>query len=291
MAPPRRRTRPTGMSPGAMGGRIGSGITSVSSRPTTSRNNDRQQRRAQQQKELDQFKQTLKVAPGTTNLYQEQAPQFNPMTGKYERTTLAQKAMELANKYGPTPREVLGDIGSGIGSIAGGLMNKVSSGNFGIMGIAKGLYEQFSNKASQAKNFLGEQVNKLSDIDLEFLKNKEKYSYMSSHPRLQNINQLESDLKQTTQARDNIGKSFGFVDSSQVMREPMETLVPSTLYGMPQQPPGFKVMPEGQQQLLADIRKADQNMMMAQGGSVDNKLNEIQKSTNNIYGTGILSVK
>ena len=28
-----------------------------------------------------------------------------------------------------------------------------------------------------------------------------------------------------------------------------------------------------------------------QGGSVDSKLNEMQKSTNNIYGTGILSVR
>jgi len=71
----------------------------------------------------------------------------------------------------------------------------------------------------------------------------------------------------------------------------LDTMVPSTLYGLPQQPPGFKVMPEGQRQLLADIRRADQNMMMASGGSVDSRLAEMQKSTNNIYGTGILSVR
>ena len=287
MAPPRRRTRSTGMSPGAMGGRVGSGITSVSSRPTPSRNNNRQQRRAQQQKELDQFKSTLKVAPGTTNLYQEQAPKFNPQTGRYERTALAQKAMELSNKYGPTPRELLGDIGSGIGSIAGGLMNKVSSGDFGIIGIAKGLYEKFSDRANQAKDFLGQQVNKLSDIDLEILKNKNKYKLTSQKPDIQLVNQLESNAKLAAENRNLFGGYYGFGGPS----EPIETLVPSTLYGMPQQPPGFKVMPEGQRQLLADIRRADQNMMMAQGGSVDNKLNDMQKSTNNIYGTGILSVR
>jgi hypothetical protein len=257
----------------------------------------REVRRDKQQKELDQFKSNLKVAPGTTNLYQEEAPKFNPQTGKYERTTLAQKAIELSNKYGPTPRELLGDIGSGIGSIAGGLMNRVSSGDFGIMGIAKGLYNQVANRASQAKDFLGKQVSKLSNIDLEILKNKEKYNLTSQKPQLQNIYQLEADELSARNTKDILGTrinqmSLGpSVETGTIIRENISPIVPNSLYGMPQQPPGFKVMPEGQQQLLSDIRKADQNMMMAQGGSVDSKLNDIQKKTNNIYGTGILSVR
>jgi hypothetical protein len=71
---------------------------------------DRLVRRQTQADELRAFKQGLTIAPGTTNLYQEQAPTFNPMTGRYERTTLADKAQELALKYGPTLSEIGSDI-------------------------------------------------------------------------------------------------------------------------------------------------------------------------------------
>jgi hypothetical protein len=37
--------------------------------------------------------------------------------------------------------------------------------------------------------------------------------------------------------------------------------------------------------------QGNQYLYAAEGGSVDNKLNDIQKKTNNIYGTGILSVR
>jgi hypothetical protein len=235
---------------------------------------------------VEKFKQEqMKPVAGSSNLLQKVDP-----TGM----GLAQYRQQVAQKYGPTLREIGSDIGYGIKSIGSALGQKFAAGELGIMGIAKGLYEQFTNRAAQAKDFLGQQVNKLSDIDLEILKNKNKYKLTSQKPDIQLVNQLESNAKLAAENRNFFGDYYGFGGPSmpgKVEREPMETSVPSTLYGMPQQPPGFKVMPEGQQQLLADIRKADQNMMMAQGGSVDNKLNEMQKSTNNIYGTGILSVR
>jgi hypothetical protein len=95
---------------------------------------DRLIRRQTQADELRAFKQGLTIAPGTTNLYQEQAPTFNPMTGRYERTTLADKAQELAFKYGPTPREIAGDIGYGIRSIGSALGERISQGRIGIHG-------------------------------------------------------------------------------------------------------------------------------------------------------------
>ena len=63
------------------------------------------------QKDLyEKFKQEqMKPVVGASNLYQSKTP---------GGPTLADKANELAFKYGPTPREVLGDIGYGIKSIA-----------------------------------------------------------------------------------------------------------------------------------------------------------------------------
>ena len=280
----------------------------------------------------EKFKQGLTIAPGTTNLYQEQAPVFNPMTGRYERTTLADKAQELAFKYGPTPREVLGDIGYGIRSIGAGLGEKISQGRFGIMGIAKDLYEQFTNSATKAKDALVKGVEKLSDIDLEILKNKDQYKFLSKKPEIQEVENL-----QNTQMTE--------FDKANIIRQGIEQLETTPVTGtttLPQQPPGFKVMPTSyfpgqfgatpvpnniqQAQNPNELRRAlmentmpnnfpqekpylmqqddyyyqdkerfspqgNQYLYAAEGGSVDNKLNDIQKKTNNIYGTGILSVR
>jgi hypothetical protein len=172
MAPPRRRTKSVApeSKPFAMAASKGSmptpGISAAS--PATRKEITRQQffkgrpdvsddrlvRRQTQADELRAFKQGLTIAPGTTNLYQEQAPTFNPMTGRYERTTLADKAQELAFKYGPTPREIAGDIGYGIRSIGAGLGERISQGRIGMLGIAKDLFEQFTNRATQKQKML-----------------------------------------------------------------------------------------------------------------------------------------
>ena len=350
MAPPGRRTKSVApeSKPFAMAASKGSmptpGISAAS--PATRKEITRQQffkgrpdvsddrlvRRQTQADELRAFKQGLTIAPGTTNLYQEQAPTFNPMTGRYERTTLADKAQELAFKYGPTPREVAGDIGYGIKSIGSALGERISQGRIGVLGIAKDLFEQFTNSAAKAKDALVKGVEKLSDIDLEILKNKGQYKFTSKKPEIQEV----EDLQKTQMTE---------FDKANIIRQGIEQLETTPITGtttLPQQPPGFKVMPTSyfpgqfgatpvpnniqQAQNPNELRRAlmentmpnnfpqekpylmqqddyyyqdkerfspqgNQYLYAAEGGSVDNKLNDIQKKTNNIYGTGILSVR
>jgi hypothetical protein len=347
MAPPRRRTKSVApeSKPFAMAASKGSmptpGISAAS--PTTRKEITRQQffkgrpdvsddrlvRRQTQADELRAFKQGLTIAPGTTNLYQEQAPTFNPMTGRYERTTLADKAQELAFKYGPTPREVAGDIGYGIKSIGSALGERISQGRIGMLGIAKDLFEQFTNSAAKAKDALVKGVNKLSDIDLEVLKKKDtgEYKFLSKKAEIQEVENLEKT-------------QMTAFDKANIIRQGIEQLEtsPVSTTGTP----GFKVMPTSyfpgqfgatpvpnniqQAQNPNELRRAlmentmpnnfpqekpylmqqddyyyqdkerfspqgNQYLYAAEGGSVDNKLNDIQKKTNNIYGTGILSVR
>jgi len=73
-----------------------------------------------------------KLVSGTTNLYQAAQP---------GGITLADKAQELAFKYGPTLKEIGGDIRYGIGSIMQGLAEKgtplMQLGKAGIEGLQK----------------------------------------------------------------------------------------------------------------------------------------------------------
>ena len=101
---------------------------------------DRLDRRLKLAQEEKAFISTLKPVEGTGGtLLQEQAPVFNPMTGRYERTTLADKRMQLANKYGPTFAELASDMGYAIGSMARGAGDILQSGSFGILGAIKGI--------------------------------------------------------------------------------------------------------------------------------------------------------
>ena len=98
--------------------------------PTIS--DERLKNRYTQFAEYEKFKNDptkTKLVEGTTNLYQAATP-----GGK----TLADKAMELAFKYGPTPSEVLSDMGKGIGSMAQGFAEKGSP----VMGLLTGLFDK-----------------------------------------------------------------------------------------------------------------------------------------------------
>ena len=283
----------------------------------------------------------------------------DPVTGE-ERFFTAQA---------PTFKQLAGDIGRGLFSgyntlsydpNAGGiptttggqivrqqglfplLADKAMSGQMGIIGLAKGLYEKFTNSATKAKDALVKGVEKLSDIDLEILKNKGQYKFTSKKPEIQEV----EDLQKTQMTE---------FDKANIIRQGIEQLETTPITGtttLPQQPPGFKVMPTGpstsylpgqfgfpgqfgatpvpnniqQAQNPNELRRAlmentmpnnfpqekpylmqqddyyyqdkerfspqgNQYLYAAEGGSVDNKLNDIQKKTNNIYGTGILSVR
>ena len=211
--------------------------------------------------------------------------------------TTADETMRLARMYGPTLKEIGSDIGYGIRSIGSALGQKFAAGELGIMGIAKSLYEKFSNAVNVSKKAIGDQINKLSDIDLEILKNKDKYSYTSKKPNLVNIDQLEKNAQQAAANRDYFGTYFSYGGSSmpgEVERQTIKPIIPSTLYGMPQQPPGFKVMSPEQKALLEEMNKADalnsggiNNIQIQNGqGSVitDQQMNDAINKSNEIFG-------
>jgi hypothetical protein len=301
----------------------------------------------------EKFKQEqMKPVAGTRGtLYQSKIP---------GGPTLADKAQELAFKYGPTFKEIGSDIGYGIKSIGSALGQKVAAGEFGFMGLAKSLYEQFTNSAAKAKDALVEGVNKLSDIDLEVLKKKDtgQYKFLSKKQEIQEVENLEKT-------------QMTAFDQANIIRQGIEQLETSPVNTTGT--PGFKVMPEDQVNLqdiymqgtkryepisvsgtqpmyagglesllpqpiqnlqqrvsslgetpigtfgMENIRsgkpaftyekdifggqlgvKADPfrdqygfefSRAFKDGGSVDDKLDNMQKKTNNIYGTGILSAR
>jgi hypothetical protein len=119
------------------------------------KNRIREDRREKQEKEERDFISTLKPVEGTRGtLLQEQDPVFNPMTGKYERTTLAQKRQQLANKYGPTFREILGDVGSGLRSMSGGLGDFIARG--GVTGsVLSSIFDKFKGGTKKGIETVG----------------------------------------------------------------------------------------------------------------------------------------
>ena len=212
-------------------------------------------RRLTQDRAEQNFKDRFtKGVEGSSNLLQ--------MTQDAPRSLAAERE-RLANLYGPTPRELAGDFVRGLGSFGRELSDRVMSGSFGIFGLAKDLY----NKATGA---LRSGVDKLSSVDLEILKNKDKYNFVSNKPKLQGIQQLEVDAKLAANIERNAGiiaanrdlfgdySEFGGPSlPGEIEEQPLETLIPSTLYEMPQRPPGFKVASPEQREFLKEIREAD----------------------------------
>ena len=130
-----------------------------------------------------------KGVEGSSNLLQ--------MTDDAPRN-LAEERMRLSNIYGPTLGEIGGDFMRGLGSFTSDLSNRIQSGSIGILGVAKDLY----NRATGA---LRSGVDKLSSVDLEILKNKDKYDFVSNKPKLQGIQQLEVDAKLAANVERNAG--------------------------------------------------------------------------------------
>jgi len=106
--------------------------------PTIS--DDRLNRRYSQFAEYEKFKSDptkTKKVEGTTNLFQAATP---------GGMTLADKANELALKFGPKPSEIMSDIGKGLGSIAQGFAEKGPP----IMQLFSGLKDKFTGMMPQA---------------------------------------------------------------------------------------------------------------------------------------------
>ena len=165
-------------------------------------------RRFTQDRELNKFKESL-IANGRFLKDSKGNPVLNANTGEpiflsdvdskgNPTKSVSDKRSELVDLYGPTPGELAGDFARGLGSIIGGVSDRVMSGSFGLFGIAKDLY----NKATGA---LRSGVDKLSSVDLEILKNKDKYDFVSNKPKLQGIQQLEVDAKLAANVEKNAG--------------------------------------------------------------------------------------
>ena len=100
-------------------------------RPDVSR--DRLFRRSEQDRLYENFKQTqMKPVAGASNLYQSVTP---------GGPTLADEAMRLANIYGPTPSEIMGDIKYGAGQIMKGFAEKGTP----LMNLIKDIYGGVQN--------------------------------------------------------------------------------------------------------------------------------------------------
>ena len=175
---------------------------------------DRALRRQQQADQLAAFKgQFTKPVEGATGLVQ--------MTQDAPRT-LAQEEMRLANVLGPTPREIGSDFMRGLGSFTSDLSNRIQSGSIGILGVAKDLYNQFTNNATKAKNALVQGFNNLTDVEQEILKNPNKYSRMSTHPRVQGIKDIEAfqmtELDKANLIKENMDRVTTVVDQDDSFR-------------------------------------------------------------------------
>jgi hypothetical protein len=106
--------------------------------PTIS--DDRLNRRYSQFAEYEKFKSDptkTKKVEGTTNLFQAATP---------GGMTLADKANELAFKFGPKPSEIMSDIGKGLGFIAQGFAEKGTP----LMQLFGGLKDKFTGMMPQA---------------------------------------------------------------------------------------------------------------------------------------------
>lgn len=136
---------------------------------------NRLDRRLTQAQEYEKFKADptkTKLVGGTTNLFQAATP-----GGK----TLAQKEMELAQKYGPTLREIGGDFMYGLGQFTSDLGERAMSGSLGIFGAIKDVANYAFNKANQS-------YDKLNSVQQEIFDNPDKYPYASKVPQVEAVN-------------------------------------------------------------------------------------------------------
>ena len=154
---------------------------------------ERLERRGTQERLLDEFKDKYTYQQPGTNLYQMKpgAP-----------TSLSQYTQDLAREYGPTPREVLGDIGYGIRSIGSALGDRIAQGNIGFFGAAKEIVSNLYNKAVQESKDTLDMLKKnvistKSDIKQEIIdrgKDKAPYTWNQVNNEIQEEAGVNLDL-------------------------------------------------------------------------------------------------
>ena len=139
---------------------------------------DRLLRRYQQDEELRKFKREETKPVYTTS--------GSIVKGLTQRRTpasmdLAEKQIQLANKYGPTLSEIGSDIGYAFGSMAKGAGDLIKSGNIGILGVVKNIANYALDKANKG-------FDKLNDVQKEIFENPDKYPYASNISQVKTVN-------------------------------------------------------------------------------------------------------
>ena len=156
---------------------------------------DRLLRRQKQADEYEQFKQT-QMKPVYTSSGKE--------TGMYQSVTpggptLADKAKELAIKYGPTPSEIAGDIGYGLKNISKGLGIPIVGPIMKAVDIAKGIFDKSISSFNSA-------YDKMNDVAKHVFENKDRYSYASKMPLVMQAEQESMKLLDAQRRLENLNR-------------------------------------------------------------------------------------
>jgi hypothetical protein len=97
---------------------------------------------------------------------------------------LAEKQMQLANKYGPTLSEIGGDISYGIGQFGSALGERLASGSFGLLGVIKGIANYTLDKANKG-------YDKLNDVQKYVFDNADRFTFASKVPQVDEVSKAE----------------------------------------------------------------------------------------------------
>ena len=182
-----------------------------SNRPDVS--DDRAARRMTQADELQRFKNLY-----TKPVYTDTGSRVTGVTQmKLDAPrTLEQERQRLVQLYGPTTREVMGDIGFGLGSLAQGVGQAAQQylGSGGLFGLAVNAFRGLSNTVDQKRQQLGEKITALTDVQKEKIANPTKYKLsMSRDPELQDIALTEKEQMTAKQQADLIKQNLDRVST------------------------------------------------------------------------------
>ena len=139
---------------------------------------DRLDRRLKQAQELAKFKREETKPVYTTSgsvvkgLVQKRTP---------ASMDLAEKQIQLANKYGPTFGEIMSDVTYAGGKVLGALGERAMSGSLGILGALKDVANYALDKANKG-------YDKLNSVQQEIFENPGKYPYASNISQVKTVN-------------------------------------------------------------------------------------------------------
>lgn len=182
-----------------------------SNRPDVS--DDRAARRMTQADELQRFKNLY-----TKPVYTDTGSRVTGVTQmKLDAPrTLEQERQRLVQQYGPTTREVMGDIGYGLGSLARGVGQAAQQylGSGGLFGLAVNAFKDLSNTVNQKRQQLGEKISALTDVQKEKIANPSKYKLsMLKDPELQDISFTEKEQMTAKEQADLIKQNLDRVST------------------------------------------------------------------------------